>query len=250
MSSGTARAAAGSAFSSTATFACRSPAPAGPLRPARRRPVRPVLHAHRVGLTREHIALAELDADGESEVIVDLFTGGANCCVLVPAYGYDSASRTSTGAPGSTRAAGTSLATTGARRRDRARRATTSASAACSPAAPAARGRSASGTTASPLRGRHRVLPATDPLARPARCGACTRACVTATRRPSSSRARSRRTPPTCACSTAAARASAWSGPPSAAASSTAARPSTSRPLGAAYLRALKRFLRRAGYLG
>jgi hypothetical protein len=40
-------------------------------------------------LTRRHIALRDLNADGEPEAIVGLFTGGANCCVLVLAYGYD-----------------------------------------------------------------------------------------------------------------------------------------------------------------
>jgi hypothetical protein len=40
-------------------------------------------------LTRKHVALRDLDADGEPEAIVGLFTGGANCCVLVLAYGYD-----------------------------------------------------------------------------------------------------------------------------------------------------------------
>jgi hypothetical protein len=40
-------------------------------------------------LTREHVALRDLNADGEPEAIVGLFTGGANCCVLVLAYGYD-----------------------------------------------------------------------------------------------------------------------------------------------------------------
>jgi hypothetical protein len=40
-------------------------------------------------LTRRHVALRDLDADGEPEAIVGLFTGGANCCVLVLAYGYD-----------------------------------------------------------------------------------------------------------------------------------------------------------------
>ena len=62
-------------------------------------------------LTRKHVALRDLDADGEPEAIVGLFTGGANCCVLVLAYGYD-ARPTSTGAPGSTRAAATLRATT------------------------------------------------------------------------------------------------------------------------------------------
>ena len=42
-------------------------------------------------LTRKHVALRDLDADGEPEAIVGLFTGGANCCVLVLAYGYDAA---------------------------------------------------------------------------------------------------------------------------------------------------------------
>jgi hypothetical protein len=40
-------------------------------------------------LARKHIALRDLNADGEPEAIVGLFTGGANCCVLVLAYGYD-----------------------------------------------------------------------------------------------------------------------------------------------------------------
>jgi hypothetical protein len=40
-------------------------------------------------LTRHHIALRDLNGDGEPEAIVGLFTGGASCCVLVLAYGYD-----------------------------------------------------------------------------------------------------------------------------------------------------------------
>ena len=40
-------------------------------------------------LTRKHVALRDLDSDGEPEAIVGLFTGGASCCVLVLAYGYD-----------------------------------------------------------------------------------------------------------------------------------------------------------------
>jgi hypothetical protein len=40
-------------------------------------------------LTRHHIGLRDLNADGEPEAIVGLFTGGANCCVLLLAYGYD-----------------------------------------------------------------------------------------------------------------------------------------------------------------
>ncbi len=42
-------------------------------------------------LTRHHVALRDLNADAEPEAIVGLFTGGANCCVLVLAYGYDPA---------------------------------------------------------------------------------------------------------------------------------------------------------------
>jgi hypothetical protein len=45
-------------------------------------------------LTRHHVALRDLNADGEPEAIVGLFTGGANCCVLVLAYGYDAAADT------------------------------------------------------------------------------------------------------------------------------------------------------------
>jgi hypothetical protein len=40
-------------------------------------------------LTHKHIGLRDLNADGEPEAIVGLFTGGANCCVLTLAYGYD-----------------------------------------------------------------------------------------------------------------------------------------------------------------
>jgi hypothetical protein len=40
-------------------------------------------------LTRKHVALRDLNADGEPEAIVGLFTGGASCCVLVVAYGFD-----------------------------------------------------------------------------------------------------------------------------------------------------------------
>ena len=42
-------------------------------------------------LTRKHIGLRDLNADGEPEAIVDLFTGGTSCCVMVFAYGYDPA---------------------------------------------------------------------------------------------------------------------------------------------------------------
>jgi hypothetical protein len=45
-------------------------------------------------LTGERIGFRDLDGDGEPEVIVDLFTGGASCCVLVLAYGYDAAANT------------------------------------------------------------------------------------------------------------------------------------------------------------
>jgi hypothetical protein len=42
-------------------------------------------------LTRKHIGLRDLNSDGEPEAVVGLFTGGASCCVLVLAYGYDAA---------------------------------------------------------------------------------------------------------------------------------------------------------------
>jgi hypothetical protein len=45
-------------------------------------------------LTRKHIGLRDLNADGEPEAIVGLFTGGANCCVLLLAYGYDAVANT------------------------------------------------------------------------------------------------------------------------------------------------------------
>lgn len=44
-------------------------------------------------LTRRHVAFRDLNGDGEPEAIVGLFTGGANCCVLVLAYGYDGAAK-------------------------------------------------------------------------------------------------------------------------------------------------------------
>ena len=40
-------------------------------------------------LTGKHVGLRDLNGDGEPEAIVDLFTGGSSCCVLVFAYGYD-----------------------------------------------------------------------------------------------------------------------------------------------------------------
>ena len=45
-------------------------------------------------LTGKHVGLRDLNADGEPEAIVDLFTGGASCCVLALAYGYDAAANT------------------------------------------------------------------------------------------------------------------------------------------------------------
>jgi hypothetical protein len=42
-------------------------------------------------LTGEHVGLRDLDADGEPEAIVDFHTGGTSCCVLVFAFGYDAA---------------------------------------------------------------------------------------------------------------------------------------------------------------
>jgi hypothetical protein len=45
-------------------------------------------------LTRRHIGLRDLNADGDPEAIVGLFTGGASCCVLVLAYGYDAPANT------------------------------------------------------------------------------------------------------------------------------------------------------------
>lgn len=42
-------------------------------------------------LTGEHVGLRDLNGDGEPEAIVDLFTGGSSCCVLVLAYGFDAA---------------------------------------------------------------------------------------------------------------------------------------------------------------
>ncbi|HKP20586.1 MAG TPA: hypothetical protein VJT68_03660 [Thermoleophilaceae bacterium] len=45
-------------------------------------------------LTKTHVGLRDVNADGEPEAIVDLFTGGASCCVLVLAYGYDALANT------------------------------------------------------------------------------------------------------------------------------------------------------------
>ena len=42
-------------------------------------------------LTRKHVGLRDLNGDGEPEVIVDLFTGGSSCCVFVYAFGFDAA---------------------------------------------------------------------------------------------------------------------------------------------------------------
>ena len=142
-------------------------------------------------LTREHVALRDLNADGEPEAIVGLFTGGANCCVLVLAYGYDAAANVYRRARLDT-GGGYVARDHGARRGDRAR----------GRRLPLPRPvhlrrlRLAAdphlALRAAPLRGRHRGLPREDPLARPAACGASTRACGHATR-PPSSRARSHR---------------------------------------------------------
>jgi hypothetical protein len=45
-------------------------------------------------LTGKHVGLRDLNGDSEPEAIVDLFTGGASCCVLTLAYGYDAAANT------------------------------------------------------------------------------------------------------------------------------------------------------------
>jgi hypothetical protein len=45
-------------------------------------------------LTGKHVGLRDLNGDGDPEAVVDLFTGGANCCVLVLAFGYDVAANT------------------------------------------------------------------------------------------------------------------------------------------------------------
>jgi hypothetical protein len=42
-------------------------------------------------LTGKHVGLRDLNGDGEPEAIVDLFTGGTSCCAMVFAYGYDAA---------------------------------------------------------------------------------------------------------------------------------------------------------------
>jgi hypothetical protein len=42
-------------------------------------------------LTGKHVGLRDLNGDGKPEAIVDLFTGGTSCCVMVFAYGYDAA---------------------------------------------------------------------------------------------------------------------------------------------------------------
>jgi hypothetical protein len=42
-------------------------------------------------LTGKHVGFRDLNGDGEPEAIVDLFSGGSSCCVLVFAYGYDAA---------------------------------------------------------------------------------------------------------------------------------------------------------------
>jgi hypothetical protein len=42
-------------------------------------------------LTRKHVGFRDLNGDGEPEAIVDLFTGGSSCCVFVHAFGFDPA---------------------------------------------------------------------------------------------------------------------------------------------------------------
>jgi hypothetical protein len=45
-------------------------------------------------LTGERVGFRDLGGDGEPEVIVDVHTGGTSCCVVVFAYGYDAAANT------------------------------------------------------------------------------------------------------------------------------------------------------------
>lgn len=40
------------------------------------------------GVKRKSISLRDLNGDGEPEVLVDFFTGGASCCAYTLAYGY------------------------------------------------------------------------------------------------------------------------------------------------------------------
>jgi hypothetical protein len=61
-------------------------------------PCRQFCNPTETALTRKHVALRDLNADGEPEAIVGLFTGGASCCVLVLAYGYDAAANVYRGA--------------------------------------------------------------------------------------------------------------------------------------------------------
>jgi hypothetical protein len=42
-------------------------------------------------LTRKKVGLRDVNGDGEPEAIVDLFTGGSSCCVFVYAFGFDPA---------------------------------------------------------------------------------------------------------------------------------------------------------------
>lgn len=42
-------------------------------------------------LTGQNVGFRDLDGIGEAEVIVDVHSGGTSCCVLVFAYGYDAA---------------------------------------------------------------------------------------------------------------------------------------------------------------
>jgi hypothetical protein len=45
-------------------------------------------------LTGRHIGFRDLDGNGEPEVIVDVHSGGTSCCVLVFAFAYDAAANT------------------------------------------------------------------------------------------------------------------------------------------------------------
>jgi hypothetical protein len=54
-------------------------------------PCRQFCNPAKSALTGRHIGLRDLNGDGEPEAVVGLFTGGASCCALVLAYGYDAA---------------------------------------------------------------------------------------------------------------------------------------------------------------
>jgi hypothetical protein len=46
------------------------------------------------GSDQKSLTIADLDGDGEPEVIVDLFTGGAHCCSVSAIYGWNAATST------------------------------------------------------------------------------------------------------------------------------------------------------------